>query len=77
MRGPYKLATLGMSLREREYWFKTNGIKRDDPTVPWNFMCAVAPNPHKQRPKIFCDMNWEDRPQEFYHQASCGHKLPS
>jgi hypothetical protein len=77
-RGPYKpLETEGMTLRQREEWFLNNGAEKgSDPTVPWNFMCAVAPNHNHSRPKRFTDMDWDDRPQEYYHQAGCGRKLP-
>jgi hypothetical protein len=73
-RGPYKLATAGLSMRERADWFTIHGGMSYPDGLSSRFICAGAPNGRRRGRKDSED-NWEDRIVEYYHQASCGRKI--
>ena len=83
MRGPFKLATEGKTPRECANWFSLHGgiqprIDEND-GVPWNFMCQGATDRTKQKSNLKAGRNGlieADTPREYYHQASCGMRLP-
>jgi hypothetical protein len=73
VRGPYHMATSGMSAREREAWFRNNWIPAEshDPAVPSRFMCAGAQEESRQlRTRIDRDGRFQDvQYGEWYNQA--------
>jgi hypothetical protein len=73
MRGPYHLATKGMSPRERAAWFRCHWIPAEsrDPSVPSRFICQGAPGPNRQLRLVPIDDGKliDVRFGEYYHQA--------
>jgi hypothetical protein len=72
-RGPYKLATAGMSLWERADWFASQGGLKDPDGLSSRFMCAGAGNNKWRGQK---EVYWEDRIVEYYHQGGLGRRIP-
>ena len=70
----YHLATAGMTARERAAWWRLHrGDGSGDLSVPYNFMCAGAPEHDRKLSLIVGDdgVLMEARAGEYYNRAIC------